>query len=153
MFWRLGLEPAPQREARVPVPPALQKVYEATLEAIAYEVRDVVDVMAAEAGGRAPLRVDGGAAANDLLMQLQADQLQVPVERPVVAETTGLGAAFLAGLATGVWSSTEELAATWRLDERFEPGPRDDSSHKRWREAVRRSRGWAGADGAARPAP
>src|SRR5258707_8747378 len=136
----------------------------ATLEAIAFEVRDVVDAMAADIGlgggsgvddratgagaaaaaaAGAPLRVDGGAAANNLLMQIQADQLQRAVERPVVAETTAIGAAFLAGLATGVWSSTDELAATWRLDKRFEPGPRDDSAHKRWREAVRRSMGWA----------
>ncbi len=76
-------------------------------------------------------------------MQIQADQLQLPVERPVVAETTGLGAAFLAGLATGVWSSTDELAATWQLDQRFDPGKRDDSAHHRWREAVRRSLHWA----------
>jgi glycerol kinase len=68
------------------------------------------------------------------------------VERPVFAETTGLGAAFLAGLATGVWSSTDELAATWQLDRRFEPGPRDDAAHERWREAVRRSLGWARHD-------
>jgi len=125
----------------------------ATLEAIAFEVRDVVDVMTAEAGslgnraGADPLRVDGGAAANDLLMQIQADQLQVPVERPTVAETTAVGAAFLAGLATGVWSSTTELAATWRLDRRFEPGARDGSAYGRWREAVGRSLGWAGAAG------
>jgi glycerol kinase len=118
----------------------------ATLEAIAFEVRDVVDVMAAEAGvgaGGAPLRVDGGASGNDLLMQIQADELQMPVERPVIAETTALGAAFLAGLATDVWSSTDELAATWQLDRRFEPGTRDDSAHRRWREAVRRSLRWA----------
>jgi glycerol kinase len=141
----------------------------ATLEAIAFEVRDVMDVMTAEAlsamtpaagpggpgspggpgrpgglGGPdgAALRVDGGAAANNLLMQIQADQLQVPVERPVVAETTALGAAFLAGLGTGHWSSTAELTATWHLDRRFTPGQRDDSAHRRWREAVRRSLGW-----------
>ncbi|MGN6680308.1 MAG: FGGY family carbohydrate kinase, partial [Streptosporangiaceae bacterium] len=130
----------------------------ATLEAIAFEVRDVVDAMAADDAfaasdgdvltGEAPLRVDGGAAANDLLMQIQADELQQPVERPVVAETTAVGAAFLAGLATGVWASRDELAATWRLDRRFEPGPRDDSAHKRWREAVRRSMGWASLEGA-----
>ncbi len=99
----------------------------------------------------AALRVDGGAAANDLLMQIQADQLQQPVERPVVAETTAIGAAFLAGLATGVWSSRDELAATWQLDRRFEPGARDDSAHKRWREAVRRSLGWASFTEAAGP--
>ena len=80
----------------------------ATLEAIAFEVRDVADVMTRGRPGSTAgaLRADGGASANDLLMQLQADQLQVPVERPVVGETTALGAAFLAGLATGTWSST-----------------------------------------------
>ena len=118
----------------------------AALEAIAFEVRDVADVMAAEAPsppeGEA-LRVDGGASTNDLLMQLQADQLQEPVERPVVAETTALGAAFLAGLATGVWSSPAELAATWRLDRRFTPGARDEQAYARWGEAVQRTRGWA----------
>jgi glycerol kinase len=118
----------------------------AALEAIAFEVRDVADLMADETGpvGTAgPLRVDGGASANDLLMQIQADQLQAPVERPVIAETTALGAAFLAGLATGVWSSRAELAATWQLDRRFSPGSRDESAYAGWREAVRRSRSWA----------
>jgi glycerol kinase len=150
----------------------------ATLEAIAFEVRDVADVMAAETAqdpagtgpgtarmgpgtartgpgaartgpgaartGQGPvLRVDGGASANDLLMQLQADQLQIPVERPVVAETTALGAAFLAGIGTGVWSSAAELAATWKLDRRFVPGARDESGHARWRQAVERAKGWA----------
>jgi glycerol kinase len=118
----------------------------ATLEAIAFEVRDVFDLMVT--GGwreRSVLKADGGAAANDLLMQLQADQLQVPVARPVVAETTALGAGFLAGLATGVWSGTAELAATWRLDRRFEPGPRDDAGYARWRRAVARAKGWGGA--------
>jgi glycerol kinase len=133
----------------------------AALEAITFEVRDVVDVMTAEtaagtqaagpggapgvgpAAGTEPLRVDGGASANDLLLQLQADQLQRAVERPVIAETTALGAAFLAGLGTGVWSSRPELAATWRLDRRFEPGARDDAAHARWRDAVERTKGWA----------
>ncbi len=116
----------------------------AALEAIAFEVRDVVDVMTRDAGVDLPeLSVDGGASANDLLCQLQADQLQVPVRRPVVAETTALGAAFLAGLATGVWSSAEELKATWQLDQRFEPATRDDASYRRWEEAVRRSMKWA----------
>jgi glycerol kinase len=122
----------------------------ATLEAIAFEVRDVYEAMAALPGGRAPvLRVDGGAAANSLLMQMQADQLQVPVERPEVGETTALGAAFLAGLGTGVWSSLDEVAATWRLDRRFEPGARDDAGHARWLRAVQRSGGWARDPGAA----
>jgi glycerol kinase len=145
----------------------------AALEAIAYEVRDVMDVMVAEAGRAAsgpagtpgsgpaggpasgpaggpasgpaavPLRVDGGASANDLLLQLQADQLQRPVERPVIAETTALGAAFLAGLGTGVWSSRAELAATWQLDRRFEPAARDEAGHARWRRAVERTKDWS----------
>ena len=122
----------------------------AALEAIAFEVRDVADLMGSSAGfltEGSPLRVDGGASANDLLMQMQADQLQVPVERPVVAETTALGAAFLAGLATGVWSSTAELAAAWQLDRRFSPGPRDEPAYAWWREAVQRTRGWARSTG------
>jgi glycerol kinase len=112
----------------------------ATLEAIAYEVRDVV----ATIEGEVPvLRVDGGASDNDFLMQMQADQLGVAVERPEILETTGLGAAFLAGLGTGVWSSQSELAATWRLERRFEPGERDEHGYRRWRAAVARSKGWA----------
>ena len=119
-------------------------IVRAALEAIAFEVRDVVDVMTRDAGVALPeLSVDGGASANDLLCQLQADQLEVPVRRPVVAETTALGAAFLAGLATGVWSSTDELRDTWRLDRRFEPGAADDAAHDRWRAAVDRAKGWA----------
>jgi glycerol kinase len=121
----------------------------AALEAIAFEVRDVVDVMTAAtaagetaAGEGAPLRVDGGASANDLLLQLQADELQRTVERPVIAETTALGAAFLAGLGSGVWASRAELSATWRLDRRFEPGPRDEAAHARWRSAVARTKSW-----------
>jgi glycerol kinase len=117
----------------------------ATLDAIAFEVRDVVDAMTSEAGCAVPsLQVDGGASANDLLCQLQADQLGVPVQRPEVLETTALGAAFLAGLGTGVWATPQELSATWRLDRRFEPVPgvRDDGTHQRWTEAVRRSLDW-----------
>jgi glycerol kinase len=116
----------------------------ATLEAITFEVRDVFDVMV-DAGWRETcvLRADGGASANDLLMQMQADELQVPVERPAVAETTALGAAFLAGLATGTWSSQAELAAIWRLDRRFTPGARAEAGYPRWRQAVGRVKGWA----------
>src|SRR5687767_13251658 len=117
----------------------------ATLEAIAFEVRDVVDVMVDEAGLTVnELSADGGASANDLLMQLQADQLGVPVRRPQVTETTALGAAFLAGLGTGVWGSTDELARTWALDRRFDPeeGRRDDGRHARWRDALPRAGGW-----------
>jgi len=115
----------------------------ATLEAITFEVRDVFDVMTGGWRETCALRADGGASTNDLLMQMQADQLQIPVERPAVAETTALGAAFLAGLATGTWSSQDELAATWRLDRRFTPGVRDDPGYARWRRAVSRAQGWA----------
>ena len=118
----------------------------ATLDAIAFEVRDVVDAMTSEAGCVLDtLQVDGGASGNDLLCQLQADQLGVAVQRPQVLETTALGAAFLAGLGTGVWSSPQELVDTWRLDRRFEPVPgvRDDGTHTRWTRAVERSKGWA----------
>jgi glycerol kinase len=116
----------------------------ATLEAIAFQVRDVVEVMTAEAGLSVPvLTVDGGASANGFLCQVQADQLQIPVERPEVLETTGLGAAFLAGLGAGIWKDPSTLADTWRLDRRFDPGPRDDAAYRRWQVAVDRSRGWA----------
>ena len=110
---------------------------------MAFVVRDVVETMPA----LTTLAVDGGASANDLLCQLQADQLGVPVERPKIVETTGLGAAFLAGLGTGVWESTDDLRHTWALDRRFEPGPgreSADEAHRRWRDAVERSKGWAG---------
>ena len=121
----------------------------ATLDAIAFEVRDVVDAMTDEAGLKVPqLQVDGGASANNLLCQLQADQLGVPVQRPEVLETTALGAAFLAGLGTGVWASQQELAETWRLDRRFEPaaGTREDGAHAQWLRAVDRARGWASSN-------
>lgn len=126
----------------------LPELARATVDSMAYQVRDVLDAMEADAG--APLdrlRVDGGAAVNDGLLQFQADLLGVPVERPVVTETTALGAAFLAGLATGYWSGIEEIAATWALDRRFEPlMPPAERDHllRGWREAVSRSRGWAG---------
>jgi len=116
----------------------------ATLEAIAFSVRDVVEVMTAEAGLSVPaLTVDGGAAANNLLCQLQADQLGIAVRRPQILETTGMGAAFLAGLGAGIWRDPRELAASWRLDRTFAPSPVDGSAHHRWRAAVERSRGWA----------
>jgi glycerol kinase len=119
----------------------------ATLDAIAFEVRDVVDAMTEEAGVKVPeLQVDGGASANDLLCQLQADQLGVEVQRPELVETTALGAAFLAGLGTGVWSSIEELRETWQLDRAFTPAvdrTRADADHTRWIDAVERAKGWA----------
>jgi glycerol kinase len=118
-------------------------IVRATLEAIAFEVRDVLDVMPALSS----LRVDGGAAANDLLCQLQADTVGVPVERPKVVETTGLGAAFFAGLGAGVWDSTDDLRHTWTLDQRFEPTSdraAADAAHARWSRAVELAKGWAG---------
>jgi len=117
-------------------------IVRATLEAIAFEVRDVLETMPEITS----LRVDGGAAANDLLCQFQADQVGLPVERPRIVETTALGAAFLAGLGTGVWDSTDALRDTWSLDQRFEPGSdraAADKAHARWRDAVERSKGWA----------
>ena len=117
----------------------------ATLEAIAFEVRDVAETLPSSTA-LTSLTVDGGASANDLLCRMQADQLGVPVERPRFVETTAIGAAFLAGLGTRVWSSFDELKATWQLDQRFEPsGSREDAdaAYARWREAVERSKGWA----------
>jgi len=119
-------------------------VVRATLEAIAFEVRDVVDTLP-DTSPLTSLTVDGGAAANDVLCQMQADQLGVPVERPEIVETTGLGAAFVAGLGAGVWSSKEELRETWRLDRRFEPKAERgaaDAAHRQWRRAVERAKGW-----------
>jgi glycerol kinase len=123
----------------------------AVVEALAFQVRDMVDAMD-RATGRpvSSLRVDGGAAALDLLLQLQADQLQVPVARPKVIESTALGAAGLAGLAVGVWASLDELAGLWREDLRCQPeldAVWADALHAAWARAVERSGGWAEADG------
>ena len=119
----------------------------ATVDAMAYQVLDVLEAMAADAGEPiSTLRVDGGAASNDTLLQFQADLLGVPVERPRVIETTALGAAFLAGLAVGLWSDREEVAATWELERRFEPsmdGTERTRLVARWRDAVERTKGWA----------
>jgi glycerol kinase len=121
-------------------------VVRAAVEAMAYQTRDVVDAMRADASiSLAELRADGGASAMDLLLQLQSDTLGVPVRRSAVQETTALGAAYLAGLAEGVWSSTEELAAQWRAEREFVPGD-VESAEKRyrdWRRAVNRSLRWA----------
>ena len=114
----------------------------ATLEAITYEVRDVIDTMPV---ALPEVAVDGGAAANDLLCQLQADLLGVPVLRPRIVDTTALGAAFMAGLGTGVWSSTDDLKQTWQLDRTFEPRRPTATAdgYRRWLRAVERSKGWA----------
>lgn len=119
----------------------------AALESIAYQVADLLEAMRADAGVRlTELRVDGGAAVNDTLMQFQADLLGVPVVRPEVTETTALGAAYLAGLAVGYWSSVEEVSRQWRAARRFEPqmpGNAVNALRARWTEAVARSRGWS----------
>ncbi|MEX0655043.1 MAG: glycerol kinase GlpK [Phycisphaeraceae bacterium] len=118
----------------------------AALEAIAYQVADVLDAMQADSGvALTELRVDGGASVNDLLMQFQADVLGVATVRPVVSETTAAGAAYLAGLATGVWESRLQIARQWQVDRRFEPAmarAKAAALRERWLEAVKRSRGW-----------
>ncbi|MEJ7670834.1 MAG: glycerol kinase GlpK [Casimicrobiaceae bacterium] len=119
----------------------------AALEAIAFQSADVIAAMEKDAGiTLTELRVDGGAAANDLLLQFQADILGVPVVRPLVLETTALGAAYLAGLAVGYWHNDAEIAANWRIDRRFEPAmQRDRVAELRagWDKAVTRAKAWA----------
>ncbi len=118
----------------------------AALESIAFQVADLLDAMSADCGIPATeLRVDGGAASNDTLMQIQADLLGVPVVRPAVTETTALGAAYLAGLGVGVWRTADDLTGQWQVDRRFEPRmPRQaaEALRSRWRAAVERARGW-----------
>ncbi|MFA7293485.1 MAG: glycerol kinase GlpK [Rhodocyclaceae bacterium] len=119
----------------------------AALDSIALQVADLVTALEADAATPlAELRVDGGAAANDLLLQLQADLLHRPIVRPLVTETTALGAAYLAGMATGVWAGTEEVAALWQAERRFEPRMVESEAvaiKDRWRDAVMRCQGWA----------
>jgi len=123
-------------------------VVRATLESICYQTRDVLEAMRADSGVQlAALKVDGGATVNNFLMQLQADVLGVPVVRPVVHETTALGAAYAAGLATGLWSNLDELRANWGVDRVFEPEWGEDQraeAYTGWKKAVERSRGWVG---------
>ncbi|HET7418762.1 MAG TPA: glycerol kinase GlpK [Candidatus Dormibacteraeota bacterium] len=120
-------------------------IVRAAVEAMAYQTRDVVEAMEKDTGRRlTELRVDGGAAVMDVLCQLQADLLGIPVRRPRHTETTALGAAFLAGLGAGLWND-HDLASLWKLDREFEPAmTRDqaDAMQTRWRRAVDRSRGW-----------
>ena len=120
----------------------------AMLESIALQTRDVVEAMTRSGGLKLrTLRADGG-AASDLVLQLQADQLRVPIHRPVVVDTTALGAAYLAGLAEGVWGSTDDIARNWAIDVIIEPSgdaADADALHRQWLRAVQRSRGWAHA--------
>lgn len=119
----------------------------AALEAIALQVADVFAAMQNDSGiTLAELRVDGGACKNNLLMQIQADFLGIPVVRPAITETTALGAAYLAGLASGFWSSTDQIASQWMIDQRFEPNLSEGARQTklaRWHQAVERAKGWA----------
>ncbi|MDQ0428894.1 glycerol kinase [Planomicrobium stackebrandtii] len=116
----------------------------ATLEALAYQTKDVVDVMIEDAGIELKtLRVDGGAVGNDLLMQFQSDILDVPVERPMIQETTALGAAYLAGLAVGFWKDKEEIAQQWKIDKTFTsemPAENSETLYAGWKNAVAATR-------------
>ncbi|NKZ09079.1 glycerol kinase GlpK [Actinomadura latina] len=125
-------------------------VARATLEAICYQSRDVVEAMREDSGVSLDvLKVDGGVTANELCMQMQADILGVPVSRPVVAETTALGAAYAAGLAVGFWNTTDELRQNWNEDKRWEPTWTDDqrqTGYAGWKKAVERTYGWVDVD-------
>jgi glycerol kinase len=122
----------------------------ATLEAICYQSKDVVDAMAKDSGVNLEvLKVDGGVTANDLCMQIQADVLGVPVSKPVVAETTALGAAYAAGLAVGFWSNTDELRENWNEDKRWSPDWSDEqrrTGYAGWQKAVQRTLDWVEVD-------
>ncbi|WP_327052206.1 glycerol kinase GlpK [Halomicrococcus gelatinilyticus] len=124
-----------------------EHVVRATLEAIAYQTRDVLEAMAADAGlDVGTLKVDGGAVKNNFLCQLQADVVDADVVRPVVDETTALGAAYAAGLSVGYWEDLDDLRSNWRVDREFAPqmDPAEaDRKYERWSEAVERSRDWA----------
>jgi glycerol kinase len=121
-------------------------IIRATLESIAYQTRDVLELMRNECGiDLCELRVDGGACANNFLMQFQADILSVPVERPEIIETTALGAAYLAGLAVGFWKDQETIAEKRKVDRRFQPAMDEEKSRKlyaKWKKAVERARMW-----------
>ena len=129
----------------------------AVLEATSWQTREVVDAMRQDSGvAITSLRVDGGMTGNSLLMQHQADVLGVPVTRPVIAETTSLGAAYAAGLATGVWDGLGTLKAHWRRDAEWTPRMDErtrERDYRRWRKAVERSFGWFDDERAAAAAP
>jgi glycerol kinase len=115
----------------------------AVVEAMAYQTRDVVEAMVAASGyALTRLRADGGASVMELLLQLQADQLQVPVARPVVRETAALGATYLAGLSEGIWTSLDELSRQWAVDVELAPRSDGDAKYRAWRRALQRAREW-----------
>ena len=125
-------------------------IIRATLESMAYQVNDVLQAMKADSGiNLAALKVDGGASANNLLMQMQADISGAPVNRPMCVETTAMGAAYLAGLAVGYWTSKEDVIKNWAIDRTFEPAIGEDERAERckgWNKAVKCSYGWAKED-------
>ena len=122
-------------------------IIRATLESLAYQVHDVTEAMRADSGIELnSLKVDGGASANNFLMQAQADMIQVPVKRPVCVETTAMGAAYLAGLAVGYWNSPDEIISNWEIDRVFVPQisvEERDKKAKGWKKAVKCAYGWA----------
>jgi glycerol kinase len=122
----------------------------ATLESICYQSRDVAEAMEQDSGVQLEtLKVDGGVTMNELCMQIQADVLGVPVSRPVVAETTALGAAYAAGLAVGFWSSTDEMRANWNEAKRWDPEwnqEQRDAAYAQWKKAVQRTLDWVDVD-------
>jgi glycerol kinase len=121
-------------------------IVRATLESIAYQTRDVLQAMQEDSGiNLQALKVDGGAVANNFLMQFQSDILGVPVDRPEVTETTALGAAYLAGLAVGFWNDKQEIAKKWNVDRTFNPGMEEElkeGKYKGWKKAVNRALKW-----------
>ena len=121
-------------------------IIRATLEALAYQTKDVLDAMQTDASIQlTTLKVDGGASANNLLMQFQADILNVPVQRPKIIETTALGAAYLAGLAVGFWT-VGDISQQWALDREFHPQMEPETRnnlYEGWQEAVKRTMGWS----------
>jgi glycerol kinase len=121
----------------------ISHIVRAALESVCYQTRDLLEAMAADAGRPTELRVDGGMVVNDWVVQFLCDLLRLPVERPAVVETTALGAAYLAGLQSGLYKSLDEIAALWASDRRFEPGrpqERMDRLYAGWRDAVERVR-------------
>jgi glycerol kinase len=122
-------------------------IVRAGLEAMAYQTRDVLEAMTAATGMQVPvLRVDGGATSNEVLLQLQSDILQIPVQRPQVIETTALGAAYLAGLTVGYWQDQAQIAANWQADRLYYPqmpAAHSQRLYSGWQEAVQRARHWS----------
>ena len=122
-------------------------IIRATLESVAYQVHDVLEAMKADSGISIPaLKVDGGASANDFLMQVQADIMDAPVIRPKCVETTAMGAAYLAGLAVGYWADKEDVVKNWQKNKEFKPQITEEEREKKikgWNKAVKYSYEWA----------